>query len=76
MQECYVRFYGTAFGVAPPEHWPCMRCNLLEFESALACQQMDIGLVSDYPFKIRLKENVRIMLKATSLIPKEHVWVK
>ena len=37
---------------------------------------MDIGLVSDYPFKIRLKENVRIMLKATSLIPKEHVWVK
>ena len=68
--------YGTTFGVAPLEHWPHMRHDLLEFESALACQQTDIRLVSNYPFKIQLKENVPIMPKATSLIPKECAWVK
>ena len=53
-----------------------MRRQLLEFKSALACRQTDIGLVPEYPFSIKLKEHVRIMPKATSLPPDERKWVK
>ena len=37
-KKCYVCFAGLEFGVAPPEIWPALRRELLEFEPFLACQ--------------------------------------
>lgn len=38
LRERYCRFEGVEFGVAPLEHWPQMRRDLLEFEGYLACR--------------------------------------
>ncbi len=34
----YARFDGVDFGVAPPEVWPALRRELLEFEEHLAAE--------------------------------------
>lgn len=74
-RERYVRFSGVDFGVAPPEAWPSLRRDLLEFEGCLACRQHDVGLVPDYTFEMELPPNFQLHHRPTPLPPDRRAWV-
>ncbi len=71
----YARFEGVDFGVAPPEAWPQLRRDLLEFEHNLAAEQHDVGDVPQYPFKMELLKDTSMHQKPTPLPPDRREWV-
>jgi hypothetical protein len=71
----YVRFEGLDLGVVPPEAWPKLRRDLLEFEPYLAAEQHDVGLVSEFPFRLEPRKDTQVHQKPTPLPPKRREWV-
>jgi hypothetical protein len=70
-----VRFLGVTFGVAPPEFWPKLRRDLLEFESGIACRQGDVGLVREFEYDPKINPKAKVFHKPTPFPPDKRRWV-
>lgn len=57
LTERYIKFKDVTFGVAPPETWPSLYHDLLEFEAMIAGSQSSIGRSKSFTFHIDLMDH-------------------